>query len=45
LNGRDALVYVRSRHSTSDFSRAQRQQQVIKAVIKKLLSTDVLFDI
>ena len=45
MNWRDALIYARSRHSTSDFSRAQRQQQIIKAVIHKLLSTDTLFDI
>jgi hypothetical protein len=43
MNGWDALIYARSRHSTSDFSRAQRQQQIIKSVIKKLLSTDTLF--
>ncbi len=45
LNWRDALIYARSRHSTSDFSRAQRQQQIIKAVIKKLVSTDTFLSI
>lgn len=34
----DALKYVRSRHSTSDFDRSLRQQQVISAVKDKLLS-------
>lgn len=34
----DALKYVRSRHSTSDFDRSLRQQQVITAVKDKLLS-------
>lgn len=35
-----ALKYVRSRHSTSDFSRAYRQQLVIKALVNKLLSPE-----
>lgn len=37
-----ALKYARSRHSTSDFSRSLRQQQIIKAVIKKTLSSQNL---
>jgi len=45
MNGRDALIYARSRHSTSDFSRSQRQQQIIKAVLNKLFSSKVLFDV
>lgn len=32
LSGAVALKYVRSRHSTSDFSRSARQQQVIAAI-------------
>ncbi len=32
----NALKYARSRHSTSDFDRSMRQQQVIKAVKEKL---------
>ncbi len=31
-----ALMYARSRHSTSDFDRSLRQQQIIEAVRKKL---------
>jgi anionic cell wall polymer biosynthesis LytR-Cps2A-Psr (LCP) family protein len=31
-------MYARSRHSTSDFSRSLRQQQIIKAVMQKLFS-------
>jgi len=31
-----ALMYARSRHSTSDFDRSLRQQQIIKAVKEKL---------
>jgi LCP family protein required for cell wall assembly len=34
-----ALKYVRSRHSTSDFDRSLRQQQVISAIKDKVLST------
>jgi len=38
LDGETALKFVRSRHSTSDFSRSLRQQLVIKKVIEKILS-------
>lgn len=34
LDWETALMYARSRHTTSDFSRSQRQQEIIKAVIK-----------
>jgi polyisoprenyl-teichoic acid--peptidoglycan teichoic acid transferase len=33
LDGDTALKYARSRHTTSDFSRSQRQQDIIKAII------------
>lgn len=36
LNGNLALKYARSRHSSSDFSRSQRQQLIIKALIEKI---------
>ncbi|MBP7114136.1 MAG: LCP family protein [Candidatus Peribacteraceae bacterium] len=36
LDGATALKYARSRHSTSDFSRSGRQQQIIAAAAKKL---------
>lgn len=42
LDGRQALIYARTRKSTSDFARAERQQQVILAVRKKVLSLDIL---
>ncbi len=32
LDGETALKYARSRHSTSDFDRSRRQQQIIKAL-------------
>lgn len=38
MDGSQALQYTRSRHSTSDFSRSYRQQQVIQAIVKKLTS-------
>lgn len=42
LDGKTALRYARSRHSTSDFSRSLRQQQIIKAVKERLTSSDML---
>jgi LCP family protein required for cell wall assembly len=32
LDGQSALYYVRSRYSSSDFDRARRQQEVVKAI-------------
>jgi len=42
LDGDTALKYARSRKTTSDFSRALRQQQVIEWVIKKLVSANAI---
>lgn len=42
LDGETALKYARSRHSTSDFDRARRQQIIIKALLEKLTSQEVL---
>lgn len=44
LDGQNALYYVRSRYSSSDFDRAERQQQVILALKKKIVSLDLLTD-
>jgi LCP family protein required for cell wall assembly len=44
LNGDTALLYVRSRFSSSDFDRARRQQQVLLAVKDKILSLGILSD-
>ena len=41
LNGEQALYYVRSRFSSSDFDRARRQQEVLSAMKKK--ATDLGF--
>lgn len=43
LDGTTALKYARSRKTTSDFDRAERQQQIIYAVKEKALSTEILF--
>lgn len=40
-----ALKYARSRHTTSDFSRSQRQQQLIKAIIDKALKKENITNI
>ena len=41
MGGETALQYARTRHGSSDFARARRQQQVIKAVRDKVLSLDL----
>ena len=41
MTGEQALIYARSRKSTSDFDRSNRQQQVIKALINKFNSLDL----
>lgn len=38
MNGKTALEYARSRHSTSDFDRSKRQQQIIQAIVEKTKS-------
>ena len=42
MDGRTALGYARSRNTTSDLDRIQRQQRIIFAVMDKALSLDVL---
>ena len=42
LSGETALQYVRSRHSTSDFSRSARQQQVMAAAAAKVRGSGLL---
>ncbi len=41
MDGRTALKYMRSRHGSDDFNRAQRQQQVILAFRDQLMGEDV----
>lgn len=42
LDGENALYYVRSRYSTSDFDRARRQQQVMFAIKNKIVQLDLM---
>jgi LCP family protein required for cell wall assembly len=36
MDGQRALIYARTRHADSDFGRAERQQQVLRAIIQEL---------
>lgn len=45
LDGETALKYARSRKTTSDFDRANRQQQIIYAVKEKALETETILDL
>jgi LCP family protein required for cell wall assembly len=38
MDGERALQYVRSRHGASDFERAERQQKVMEALVRRLSS-------
>ena len=42
MDGDTALWYVRARHTTSDFDRGRRQQEVIQAIFFKLLSLNAI---
>lgn len=44
LDGQDALYYARSRFSSSDFNRAQRQQKIIVAIKDKVTGLNLLGD-
>jgi LCP family protein required for cell wall assembly len=45
MDGATALRYVRTRRGTSDFDRARRQQQFLKAVWSQFKSPDILLKI
>ena len=45
LDWETALKYARSRHSTSDFDRSSRQQQIIKALMEQIKSQWVIKNI
>jgi len=45
FTGEEALMYARSRKSTSDYDRGERQQQIIQAVRTKLKITNILSDL
>jgi polyisoprenyl-teichoic acid--peptidoglycan teichoic acid transferase len=38
LNGEEALAFARTRHQDSDIERGKRQQEIVKAVLKKAVS-------
>jgi polyisoprenyl-teichoic acid--peptidoglycan teichoic acid transferase len=42
LDGETALKYVRTRQADSDYKRAGRQQQVLQAVLDKVLAADMI---
>lgn len=42
MNGEEALKYARSRSSTSDFDRAFRQQQIVRALQERVVNFDFL---
>jgi LCP family protein required for cell wall assembly len=42
MDGATALWYVRSRHSSSDFERGRRAQEVLYAIFTKLMSLDAI---
>ncbi len=42
MYGKEALWYVRSRQTTSDFDRNRRQQQVVQAVFQRALALNTL---
>jgi len=41
MDGETALRYARSRHDSSDFDRAKRQQQILIALAHRLLEPEV----
>jgi LCP family protein required for cell wall assembly len=38
MDGRRALIYARTRHADDDYQRANRQQQVVSALVSRLLN-------
>jgi len=45
MDGEQALMYARSRKTTSDFDRSERQQQVIQAIRVKVKMLDLLSNV
>lgn len=42
MNGATALWYARSRQTSNDFDRTRRQQEVLHAIVKRLVSLDAI---
>ncbi|MBK8025898.1 MAG: LCP family protein [Chloroflexi bacterium] len=45
MSGAEALWYARSRHSSSDFDRGRRQQQLLRAIWRKARDTGLLSNV
>ena len=45
MNGRSALIYARSRHSSTDFDRSKRQQAVLRALLDQVRARGLLDNI
>lgn len=45
MDGETALFYVRARKNSSDFDRARRQQEVIRAILDRVLNFNVISSI
>jgi LCP family protein required for cell wall assembly len=45
LDGRTALLYTRSRHTTDDFDRAARQQLVLRALVARFVAPSAKIDL
>ncbi len=42
MDGATALAYIRSRHTSSDFDRLRREQEVLYAIFSRFMSMDAL---
>jgi polyisoprenyl-teichoic acid--peptidoglycan teichoic acid transferase len=42
MDGNSALIYARTRHTSSDFDRSKRQQQVLRALLEQLRGRGLL---
>jgi polyisoprenyl-teichoic acid--peptidoglycan teichoic acid transferase len=40
IDGKTALMYARSRHTTSDYARSARQQDIIKAILNQAFKSE-----
>ncbi len=43
MDGETALKYARTRHADSDYQRTERQQQVVEAILNKLISLRTIY--
>lgn len=44
IDGKTALLYTRARMSSSDFDRSRRQQDIIKAIYTKVISSGIILN-